>query len=118
MSDSQEIDALFQHYLQVCNAAMDRHKNEFPYKYIWEAVEKLQAGEEVDLTVYDDAPQRHYRVRLKDKQIEVVQSDKDERHKGWKMNTSYLRKVTEHPQEYVEHPARLDWDWLKDRAGL
>lgn len=116
--NKSDIDALFEQYLHICNEAMKAHKDQFPYKQIWDAVERLQAGEEIDLTIYDDAPQSHYKVRLKDKHIDVVTTDHEDEHRGWKINTSYLRKVVEHPDEYINHPAKLDWDWLKDRAGL
>ena len=118
MGNTDEIDALFEQYLEICNQAMAKHKDEFPYKQIWEAVEKLQRDEDIDLTIYDDAPKSHYKVKMKDKHIDVVDVDHEDEHKGWKLNSSYLRKVVEHPQDYIDHPAKLDWDWLKDRVGL
>jgi hypothetical protein len=118
MASSEEIDQLFRQYLEICNRAMQAHCHEFPYKQIWDAVERLQAGEPVDLTIYDDEPQHHYKVCLRDKHIDLVKEEPEEMPEGWKMNTSYLRRVVENPQEYIEQPARLDWDWLKDRAGF
>lgn len=114
--NADDIDALVQAYLQVCNRALAQHKDQFPYKQIWEAVEHVQQADGVDLTVYDDRPQSHVKVRLKDKQIEVLGVDHEEEgHRGFKLTTSYLKRVVEQPEEYINHPAKLDWDWLKSR---
>ncbi|MCI5050227.1 MAG: hypothetical protein MRY32_07870 [Rickettsiales bacterium] len=118
MTDITEIDELFEQYLHICNQAMEQNKDQFPYKHIWEAVERFKQGEDIDLTIYDDEPKSHYKVQLKDKHIDIVDVDHDDEHKGWKINTSYLRRVIAQPDEYINHPAKLDWDWLKDRAGL
>lgn len=118
MATQEEIDALFRQYVMICNQALQAHAHEFPYKQIWNAVERLQSSKPVDLTIYDDEPQHHYKVSLQDHHIDLVQDEEDETHQGWKLNTSYLRRVVENPEEYINQPARLDWDWLKDRVGL
>jgi hypothetical protein len=114
MTSPQEIDQLFKQYLTICNQAIAQHKDRFPYKQIWDAVEQMQSREAVDLTVYDDEPQSHYKLRLQDKQIKLIASDHLGAPVGWKLSTSYLRRVIAHPQDYIDHPAKLDWDWLKD----
>lgn len=118
MAESYDIDVLFEQYLAICNEAMKQNKDRFPYKHIWEAVERLKRGEDIDLTIYDDEPKSHYRVQIKDNHIDVIDVDHEDKHQGWKLTSSYLRKVVEHPQEYIDHPAKLDWDWLKDCAGI
>jgi hypothetical protein len=34
------------------------------------------------------------------------------------MNLSYVRNVVAHPQDYIDHPEKLDLDWLKSRLKL
>jgi hypothetical protein len=29
-----------------------------------------------------------------------------------------MQKVVDNPQEYVDHPEKLDWDWLTNRLGI
>ena len=43
---------------------------------------------------------------------------KQEPEAGWKVSRSYLESVVENADEYIEHPAKLDWDWLKSRVGV
>ncbi len=111
---SEDMKALFEAYLEVCNQALDQHKEEFPYKYIWKAAESVQGESGISLSLYDDEPQEQYTVKLKDAHIDAAPMEKCPK-KGWRVNKSYLKKVTENPEEYIRNPAKLDWDWLKNR---
>lgn len=113
MSSKQHIHELFQQFLEVCNQAMDAHKDEFPYKHIWEAAEHLQNSGGMHVTVYDDEPKGDYQLRIQDKHLEMTNDNAHEDTAGWRINTSYLREVVENPEEYIKEPARLDWHWLK-----
>ncbi len=115
---SKEIQALFAQYLDVCNRAMDAHKEEFPYKHIWEAAERLQSDAGMHITVYDDEPKGDYQLKIQDKHIELLDDSDADEAPGWRINTSYLKQVVEHPEEYIAQPTKLDWHWLKNRAGM
>lgn len=111
-----EYDALFHQYLDVCNAAISSHREEFPYKQIWGAVRHSLEKGAVRVAIYDDQPKTEYEIHLEDDHIEA----EADRHAAdapvWRMNLSYLLQVVEHPEEYIQNPARLDWDWLKSRV--
>lgn len=110
------IHDLFRQYLEICNQAMEKHKEVFPYKHIWEAAEAFQGDKGLHLTIFDDEPKGDYQLRLQDKHIEVVdEQDVPEEQMGWRMNTSYLKHVIEHPDDYINEPSKLDWLWLKYR---
>lgn len=121
MSQSQEdITALFQRYLEVCNEAMNEHKDEFPYNHIWEAAEKMQSESGVHFTIYDDEPKGDYQLKVANKHIELIDtkssaatSSADNLSPEWRLNTSYMKEVIAHPEDYVKDPAKLDWLWLK-----
>ena len=36
---------------------------------------------------------------------------------AWKVSQEYLAKVAANPQDYIDHPVKLDWDWLKSRIS-
>lgn len=112
MERSDEIDSLFRRYVMICNAAMQQHKEAFPYKQIWDALERQQKETAFDISILDDEPSRHYQLSMKDKHIDVLSCD-DDNQCPRKINASYLRKVVEHPEEYLANPAKLDWDWLQ-----
>ena len=115
---AEEINALFQQYLEICNKAIETHKESFPYKHIWEAAEQLQRRDGMHLTVYDDEPKYDYRLKIQDKHLEVVQESPEHETDGWRVNTSYLKRVVENPDEYIRQPSKLDWHWLKNRVDL
>jgi hypothetical protein len=37
---------------------------------------------------------------------------------AWKVPESYLKDVVENAEDYINHPAKLDWEWLKQRVGI
>ena len=43
---------------------------------------------------------------------------KQEADVAWTVSRAYLEKLVENRREYIEHPAKIDWDWLKSRVGL
>ncbi|MCB2081765.1 MAG: hypothetical protein H6908_01745 [Hyphomicrobiales bacterium] len=110
----QDVDALFKAYLEVCNKAMDANKDRFPYKHIWEAVEKVLADKEIEIRVIDDQPKAAYTLRIGNHHIEIANGEKHS-DDGWKVSTSYLKEVVEHPEEYIRNPAKIDWEWLRYR---
>lgn len=121
MLESERENSLFYRYLDVCNKAMDKNQEIFPYKQLWDVVQKVIGKKIVSFTLYDDVPKEVYDVILKGTHIEVVNHFavlKGKEPRGWRVNKAYLEKVVKNPQDYINNPARLDWDWLKDRLHL
>ncbi len=114
-----EIDRLFQDYLDVCNQALEENKDNFPYKLICNAAESAFAERAIKLAIYDDRPKECYCLQMKDHKIEASdECDLSHAKDAWRINLSYLQQVVDHPEEYIKHPARLDWDWLRNRIGM
>lgn len=109
---------LFQKYLDICNRALAANKDRFPYKQIWETSEKILREKTVPVAIYDDQPKAVYHLTLHDNHIDTVDGSEQDVDHFWKMNISYLEKVTSHPEEYIRNPAKIDWDWLRSCAGL
>lgn len=117
--NTSEIDQLFSDYLAVCNRALEANREAFPYKQIWDAAESFLGDRSVKLAVYDDRPQECYCLQMKDKKIETAEDcNRADPQDAWRVNLSYLQQVVENPDEYINHPARLDWDWLRNRMGI
>lgn len=115
MDDSQTTDDLFTHYLNVCNTALDANKDRFPFKQILEAVEKKQKQRNVEVCIVDNPQKTSFVIYLKDHKINA------QRHEGctncqcagtWFVSQSYLKDVTLHPHEYIQNPAKIDWEWM------
>jgi hypothetical protein len=68
--------------------------------------------------VYDDRPKVIYTLGLtEDMKIKIIKKEPVVREDVWPFKYSYLKQVVDNPQEYIEHPANLDWGWLTDVFG-
>lgn len=118
---SRDATTLFTRALNVINAALEKHANDTPYAQLLSASEKLLADRNIGVAVYESdasAPFDYYTIRFRDGAFELVSRGKQEPEAGWKVSRAYLEGVVENADDYIEHPAKLDWDWLKSRLGV
>ena len=115
----EEYERVFERYLDICNQAIEKNKDRFPYMEIWRARwKKLGADNLLHCTVYDDRPKIVYTLLLtEDMKIKIVKKPPVAPDDVWPFAYSYLKHVVEHPQDYIEHPANLDWGWLTGVFG-
>jgi hypothetical protein len=112
----EEYERVFERYLDVCNQAIEKNKDKFPYMEIWKARWKsLGYDNVVQCAVYDDRPKIVYSLQLtEDMQIKIIGKTFVPPEGVWPFRYSYLKHVVDNPKEYIEHPANLDWGWLTD----
>lgn len=111
----KEMNELFKQYIEVCNKAIDANKDDFPFKQLWGMGGKMFENYEVHMAIYDDRPQDIHVLRFKDYEFKEDTKAKPNEKKAWGVNYSYLKKVVDNPEEYIKHPTKLDWDWLKSK---
>ena len=119
--ESQDTQGLFAQFLNISNAALDRHRDESPYKQIIETGNKLLRDRRIGVAVYADEPSEphdYYTVEWKNGKLLYWEHGKDEPDVELKVKNDYLRQVVENAEEYLNKPYLLDWDWLKSRLGL
>lgn len=112
---------LFTESLNVINTALFENRDRMPYKPLLSASEKVLQDRQLGVAIYDEdasAPFDYFTIRYHDGTFEVLSHGKQQPEIAWRVSRDYLEKVAANPREYVEHPARLDWDWLKSRVGL
>jgi CBS domain-containing protein len=108
-------------FLDVCNKSLARNRESFPYKQLFGLYEKLFAGRNLGVILFEDDPKNeigHVNVRYTGGRYEPIGGEIDEASFRVKLKRSYMEKVVGNPAEYIEHPEKLDWDWLKSRVGL
>jgi len=121
MTQTTNNNTLFVDYLNTCNAALDAHKNEFPYDKIIAAGDKMLDGKKLGVAIYKDDPDKphdFFTVRFSGGAFELLKHGKDDPNVAWKTSQEHMRQVVENKQEYIEHPAKLDLDWMKSRVGI
>lgn len=118
---TDETVSLFTRYLNVVNAAVEAHRDETPYRQMIQAAEKLAGDTRFGVEVYEDdpdAPFDAFTVKHSEGRLELLAHGKQDADLDWKVSREHLEEVVEHPQRYIDQPARLDLDWLKSRLGL
>jgi hypothetical protein len=109
----------FTTYLRVCNTAMDLHRDEFPFKQLIEIGDKLASNRRFGVGIYKDdpaSPHAYYTIEVNAGRLEIVARGKQpDTSMDWKVKQSYVEHVAADPTPYVEHPMKLDWDWVKSR---
>ena len=115
----EEYERVFERYLDICNQAIEKNKDTFPYSEIWKARWKNLGKDNIlQCAVYDDRPKVIYTLQLtEDMKIKIIKKAHVAPDEIWPFKYSYLKHVVDHPQDYIAHPATLDWGWLADVFG-
>ena len=115
----EEYERTFERYLDVCNQAIEKNKDKFPYSEIWKARWKnIGTKNTLQCAVYDDRPKVVYTLQLtEDMKIKILEKKHDVPEDIWPFKFTYLKYVANHPEEYIDHPAKLDWGWLTGIFG-
>lgn len=122
-TEQQQQDTVnqFSKALNVINAALAKHENEIPYKQLTKAADRILRDRKIGVGVYKDKaskPYDYFTVRFRDGSFELVAHGKEQPSLPWRVSRAYLDKVASNPDDYIDHPAKLDWDWLKSLVGL
>jgi len=56
-------------------------------------------------------------IRLHDGKFEIVPEQEPKPALQVKLNRSYMDGVVSYRKECIDHPEKLDWDWLKSLLG-
>jgi len=116
-----ETNALFMQAINVINRSLDAHKDEMPYKQILALSGKLLDDKKIGVAVYENNPNEpfdYYTVEFRQGRLEYVDRGKHEPDVSWTVAREYLQKIVDDPEPYVEHPEKLDWEWIKSRVGI
>ncbi len=107
-------------YLDVCNAAIEQHRDSLVHKAMIAAWDMIFGGRDVGVNICDDNDrvETSVTIRLGNRAFVPVADPQTEPSFHLKVKRSYMEDVVEHRDEYVRHPEKLDWDWLKSRLGL
>lgn len=113
---------VFLNFLNICNLALRAHKKvEFPHRQMLDAAERVIGGKNIGVAVTEEnstMPSSYFTLRFQDGVFDVVAQDKQQPDTEWQLDRAYLERTVEHSSQYVDHPEKLEWDWLKSKLGL
>lgn len=122
-----ELTHLFRRYLAVCNHAIDANEEHPILRPLLVLMGGLVDDHTFAIEIHDDddddddagRPPTAFTFRFKDGRLAYLERG---RHPNalvtWKTDRAHLERVVTDPITYIEHPALLDWDWLKTRLGI
>lgn len=116
-----DTNAVFTQYLNVLNRSLGAHRDDFPYQQIISAAEELLEDKDIGVAIYEDEPDNphdYFTISFEEGSFEIEEHGKESPDVDWRVSESYLREVIQNEEEYVEHPDRLNIDWLKARLNL
>jgi hypothetical protein len=120
LATKPELDLLLE-YLDVCNTALEAHRHSLPYKPLILTYDKIFANRQVAIDCYREDPQDMevtFTIRLTNGRFELVPPAEAHPSLHLKLKRHYMEDVVAHRDEYIQHPEKLDWDWLKSRMGI
>lgn len=112
----QDSEDLFLNYLEVCNQALALNHNKFPFKQILGAAGRAEAHSKIEVNIEGDKS-FSYIITIDGNKIHgephgsCASCNCD---KKWITNSKYLETVTGAPENYIQNPAKLNWDWMTD----
>lgn len=115
---------LLKDYITLCQKALAHHSDTYPYKQIFDAIEEVasQNTQPVTVTITDPIPASRFTLNtVKPDAVEIAPKICGGGDggccggctaNGWIVESSFLQHVLANPDDYMAHPARLDWNWL------
>ena len=110
-----DYDDLMTCYLDVCNQALERNKNRFPFKQILGAARESGSGQVIEVNIIGGASPPDYMMTFGKDGLRVYlhtdclhcQCDRT-----WRVRRDYLEDVAKNPEGYIQNPAKIDWEWM------
>ena len=120
MNEQKNTFNLVGQYFNICNKALaQRKKNPF-YAIIQTLVNQFHSGEIIAVKVVDIPKQPaiqpgYYTTRYIDGQFTAVCESEHTSDTHLTLRMLFLEDVVEHADDYIQHPEKLDWSWLRGR---
>ena len=106
---------LIRQYVYICNEALLKNKDRFPFKQILGAAQRLENGCVVEVNVLGLPLSESFVFRLREEGIDV-QPHADCRDcncdRTWNVSRDYLKEVARNPQNFIKNPAKINWEWM------
>ncbi len=119
---TQEIHkSMFLQYINIVNVALTKHRETVIYKPMLELARSIIGDKLISVKIYgeeEEDPVAHYTIRFNNVAFDVISNEEEEGELVWELKESYLRTVVDHASDYVDHPEKFEWEWLKSYLGL
>lgn len=108
-----EYDSLLRRYIEICNEAIEKNGDKFPYSAIWGAALPQVEGKQLAFALRDDRPKARLRVAVDGAHLDAANEGETCQDVDWVFDYSHLKDVIENADACINEPTRLDWSWLR-----
>jgi hypothetical protein len=121
--DDAQLGMLFSGYIDICNRALAEADERFWFRQAKRFNRAVWGGAHFRTLIYHEDPdevvaERTIHFDADERQLRVLPDGDHDVAFTWKVSTDYLEDVAyRRPDWYLEHPARLDWVWMKARVS-
>lgn len=114
MTEPLSTQALVKQYLNICNDVLLSHRQSPLLKQVLALVNRLYSQDTITFKVVndDDEPLGYFSTRFVDGTFTPVEEGRQDPDIHLQLQRSYLEQVVNNAQDYMDHPTKLDWDWL------
>ncbi len=123
MTQPLDYNVIFAQYISVCNKALEKNADKFPFKQILSSVRARDKGEIIDVEILGNDQAAYFRLRIDADKIRAVPVCKNKlsgtccggcRNRQWQTQVSYLLDVIQNEELYINNPALINWEWLHE----
>lgn len=120
MSEQKYTLNLVKQYFNICNIALVRRRKNPFYSGIQTLINKLDSGKVITLKVVDipkvpGVPAGYYTTQYIDGRFTSFSEGEHHPDIRFTLRKSFLEDVANNEDDYIEHPEKLDWSWLRGR---
>jgi len=119
MNRQHDAGVLLRQYINLANDALQQQKHNAVLSGVVTLLEHKLAGDEITVTVVDEddaTTVARFVTRFGNGQFAPLREVEHGSARQFDVNRSYLQLVVDNAQDYLQHPTRLDWDWLASRV--
>ncbi len=106
-------------YFDLCNAALEAHRDVFPFKSLLALYDRVFANHDVQVDVYESNPSRagaRAVIRRTTGAITTIPESWAHTALRLKLRRGELASTVTRRAEFIRHPEQLDWSWLTNCA--
>lgn len=111
---------LVQQYLNVVNRSLQANREGFPWKQIIAKGETTWNGKNIGLGINEpgrEVPET-YTIKFVNGQFVYDGPGKVETTYTWEADKNFMEHVVANPQEYIDKPMKINWDWVKSSLNI
>ena len=111
---------LVQQYLDVCNRALEANREGFPWKQIIALGESKWSGNNIGLGINEPGRETPdtYTIKFANGRFIYGGPGKIDTEYTWEADKNFMEQVVANPQEYIDKPMKINWDWAVSSLGI